>query len=116
MSTRIIVEQDQFGHWSAWFADAPHAGFGGDWPSTAIERLLDDNERALVGKSSIHAIADPYGGDRLHLQFLQTKEADWPFDPRARTSLVPRVHSQSYAHGCTISREPDDLDRWRRLR
>lgn len=35
---RIIIEQ-QFGHWSTWFAGHPETAFGGDSPGTAVDRL-----------------------------------------------------------------------------
>lgn len=39
MSRRIIIERDDSGHWSAWFADEPQTTFGGDTMLTALQRL-----------------------------------------------------------------------------
>lgn len=39
LHVHIIVEA-LHGHWSAWFKESPHVGYGGEYPSEAIERLL----------------------------------------------------------------------------
>ena len=65
--TTIIVEQ-LHGHWSAWFQNEPGAGYGGEWPSQAIERLLDANARELYDTNAMHPIEGETRDD--HLEFL----------------------------------------------
>ncbi|MDB5344315.1 MAG: hypothetical protein JWP89_2692 [Schlesneria sp.] len=53
----IVVEQ-LHGHWSAWFKNEPEIGFGGEWPSQAIERLLDARDRELYNTNEVYTIED----------------------------------------------------------
>ena len=64
---KVIVE-DLHGQWSAWFEDTPQIAMGGEWPSAAIEKLID------------HLGADQFDVDQMvsvddaarngHLEFL----------------------------------------------
>ena len=36
-----IVVEGSAEHWTAWFRDAPQIAMSADWPSAAIERLLE---------------------------------------------------------------------------
>ena len=51
----IVVEQ-LHDHWSAWFRNEPGTGYGGEWPSQAIDRLLLANNSELFDTDQIHPI------------------------------------------------------------
>lgn len=63
----LIVEQ-LHGHWSAWFKNEPGSGYGGEWPSQAIHRLLDANSPELFNTSEIYAIDEATRDG--HLEFF----------------------------------------------
>lgn len=63
----IIVEQ-LHGHWSAWFKDNPGTGYGGEWPSQAIDRLLVASGHELYDTDRLHPIDE--GTRDGHLEFV----------------------------------------------
>lgn len=63
---RVIVEQ-LHGHWSAWFADVPHASFGGEHPANALRRLIDASGEEF---DEFEILADDECTRDGHLEFL----------------------------------------------
>ena len=52
---KIIVEKHD-GHWSAWIDVVPEVAFGGEWPSQAIEKLIDHFGREKFDIENMAAI------------------------------------------------------------
>jgi hypothetical protein len=71
----IVVEQ-LHGHWSACFANEPGTGYGGEWPSQAIDRLLEASSPDLFDTNQIHAIdeATRDGHLEFRIRFLSSNE------------------------------------------
>jgi hypothetical protein len=62
----IIVEQLR-GHWSAWFAYDSGTRFNGEFPSEAIERLLNGFDASFLPLRITEIQEKSYDG---HLEFL----------------------------------------------
>jgi hypothetical protein len=77
-----IVVEELHGHWSAWFQNEPATGFGGEWPSQAIDRLLDANNREIYDTDQMHPIEEATRDG--HLEFLI------PFRGRVRIPVPSR--------------------------
>ena len=71
----IVVEQ-LHGHWSAWFKNDPGTGYGGEWPSQAIDRLLLANNLDLFNTDEIYPIDEATRDDHLEfrIRFLSSNE------------------------------------------
>ena len=67
MSVHIVCEQQAIDHWTAWHADTPQIAVGGEWPSQAIERLIDMFPPGELEPALIRAIAE--SSRTGHLEF-----------------------------------------------
>lgn len=65
--SKIIVEERD-GHWTAWFEDLPQVALGGEWPSDAINRLIEHVGQEHFDADGIAAFQN--GSRDGHLEFL----------------------------------------------
>lgn len=84
MIYRIIVTQEPAGHWSACFDDQPTVSFGGDWPTIAVERLLEASPERGAIPDTIATVDSETNLERM----VFTIEADSEIRDRARLRHV----------------------------
>jgi hypothetical protein len=70
-----IIAEERDGHWSAWFSGQPQIACGGQWPTVAIQRLIEAFGGMELSEEEIVSVEDATRDG--HLEFLIPHRSRW---------------------------------------